>query len=108
MTNPYFLTMFWNLFALKLPCLPLEKLRLSLSIDLLLATPPSPLLSNTTNFSSFLPTYWPLYWTLTLRYIFFGNFNINVLKYTSCEQAREFIDLLFSFGLLQTVTKPTK
>ncbi len=38
----------------------------------------------------------------------FGDFNINVLKYTSCEQAREFIDLLFSFGLLQTVTKPTR
>ncbi len=31
----------------------------------------------------------------------FGDFNINVLKYTSCEQAREFIDLLFSFGLLK-------
>ncbi len=38
----------------------------------------------------------------------FGDFNINVLKYSSCEQAREFIDLLFSFGLLQTVTKPTR
>jgi hypothetical protein len=38
----------------------------------------------------------------------FGDFNINVLKYTSCEQAEEYIDLLFSFGLLQTVTKPTR
>jgi hypothetical protein len=37
-----------------------------------------------------------------------GDFNINVLKYTSCEQAKEFIDLLFSFGLLQVVTKPTR
>jgi hypothetical protein len=38
----------------------------------------------------------------------FGDFNINILKYTSCEQAKEFIDLLFSFGLLQVVTKPTR
>ncbi len=38
----------------------------------------------------------------------FGDFNINVLKYTSCEQAKEFICLLFSFGLLQVVTKPIR
>ena len=38
----------------------------------------------------------------------FGDFNINVLKYATCEQAQEYVDLLFSFGLLQTVTKPTR
>ena len=38
----------------------------------------------------------------------FGDFNIDVLKYNNCKMACEYIDLLFSFGLLQTVTKPTR
>jgi hypothetical protein len=37
-----------------------------------------------------------------------GDFNIDVLKYKSCNFANTFIDLLFSNGLLQLVTKPTR
>ncbi len=82
--------MFWNPFALKLPYLPLERLRLSLSIDLLLVTPPSPLLSNTINFSSFLPTYWPLCWTPTLKYIFSA---ISTLMYLNTLIANKLVNL---------------
>ena len=37
-----------------------------------------------------------------------GDFNIDVLKLNSSNQAAEYIDLLFSFGLLQVITKPTR
>ena len=38
----------------------------------------------------------------------FGDFNVDVLKYNTCKMASEYVDLLFSFGLLQTVSKPTR
>ena len=38
----------------------------------------------------------------------FGDLNIDVLKYNNCKSASEYVDLLFSFGLLQTVSKPTR
>jgi endonuclease/exonuclease/phosphatase family metal-dependent hydrolase len=37
-----------------------------------------------------------------------GDFNIDVLKYNSNPQVTEYVDLLFSFGLLQVITKPTR
>ena len=37
-----------------------------------------------------------------------GDFNIDVLKYNSCNYASEYIDLLFSHGFIQVVTKPTR
>ena len=37
-----------------------------------------------------------------------GDTNFDVLKYNSCSNVTEYIDLLFSFGLLQVVTKPTR
>jgi len=37
-----------------------------------------------------------------------GDFNIDVLQYAQNSRASDFIDLLFSFGLLQVVTKPTR
>ena len=37
-----------------------------------------------------------------------GDFNIDVLKYNTSTQVSEYIDLLFSFGFLQLVTKPTR
>ena len=37
-----------------------------------------------------------------------GDLNIDVLKYNSNPQVTEYIDLLFSFGLLQVITKPTR
>ena len=38
----------------------------------------------------------------------FGDLNIDVLKYNNCKMASEYVDLLFSYGLLQTITKPTR
>ena len=38
----------------------------------------------------------------------FGDLNIDILKFNSCKNASEYIDLLFSFGLIQTVTKPSR
>ncbi len=38
----------------------------------------------------------------------FGDFNIDVLKYGQNNQASEYVDLLFSHGFLQTITKPTR
>ncbi len=37
----------------------------------------------------------------------FGDFNIDVLKYGQSNPVSEYIDLLFSYGFLQTITKPT-
>jgi len=37
-----------------------------------------------------------------------GDFNVDVLKYNSNPQVTEYVDLLFSFGLLQVITKPTR
>ncbi len=42
------------------------------------------------------------------RIFLYGDFNIDVLKYNSSTQVAEYIDLLFSFGFLQIVTKPTR
>jgi hypothetical protein len=36
------------------------------------------------------------------------DFNLDVLKYQSCNLSRTYIDLLFSLGLLQVITKPTR
>ena len=40
--------------------------------------------------------------------IIFGDFNLDVLKYNIIHQVTEYIDLLFSFGFLQLVMKPTR
>jgi hypothetical protein len=37
-----------------------------------------------------------------------GDFNIDVLKYNSYNKASTYIDLLFSLGLIQVITKPTR
>ncbi len=37
-----------------------------------------------------------------------GDFNIDVLKYDSNPHVSEYVDLLFSFGFLQVLTKPTR
>ena len=37
-----------------------------------------------------------------------GDTNLDVLKYGKCDFVTEFIDKLFSFGLLQIITKPTR
>jgi hypothetical protein len=37
-----------------------------------------------------------------------GDLNIDVLKYDSYQPAQDYVDLLFSYGLLQVITKPTR
>jgi hypothetical protein len=37
-----------------------------------------------------------------------GDFNIDILKYNQNTRATDIVDLLFSFGLLQILTKPTR
>jgi endonuclease/exonuclease/phosphatase (EEP) superfamily protein YafD len=37
-----------------------------------------------------------------------GDLNIDVLKYDSSQLAQDYVDLLFSYGLLQVITKPTR
>jgi endonuclease/exonuclease/phosphatase family metal-dependent hydrolase len=38
----------------------------------------------------------------------FGDFNLDVLRYGKCSQVTEYIDFLFSVGMLQVITKPTR
>jgi Reverse transcriptase (RNA-dependent DNA polymerase) len=45
---------------------------------------------------------------LNLETYFLGDFNIDVLKYNSCNNANTYVDLLFSLGLIQIITKPTR
>ena len=40
--------------------------------------------------------------------ILFGDFNLDVLKYSMINQVTEYVDLLFSYGFLQLVMKPTR
>ena len=40
--------------------------------------------------------------------LLFGDFNLDVLKYGIIKNVTEYIDLLFSFGFLQLVLKPTR
>jgi endonuclease/exonuclease/phosphatase family metal-dependent hydrolase len=37
-----------------------------------------------------------------------GDLNIDVLKYESVSSVQDYVDLLFSFGLLQIITRPTR
>ena len=37
-----------------------------------------------------------------------GDINLDLLKYSKCSQVSTYVDLLFSFGLLQIITKPTR
>ena len=38
----------------------------------------------------------------------FGDINIDVLKYGSCKQVSNYVDLMFSYGFIQTITRPTR
>lgn len=42
-----------------------------------------------------------------LAYIF-GDINLDCLKYSNCSRVSEYVDLLFSHGFLQVITKPTR
>ncbi len=38
----------------------------------------------------------------------FGDFNLDILKYGTCSKVSFYIDLVFSHGFIQTITKPTR
>ena len=40
--------------------------------------------------------------------VIFGDFNLDVLKYNIINQVTEYVDLLFSFGFLQLILRPTR
>ena len=42
------------------------------------------------------------------QFYLLGDFNLNLLEYNKCSQVTEYIDLLFSFGLIQIISKPTR
>jgi hypothetical protein len=47
--------------------------------------------------------------TLNLKmFILFGDFNLDLIKLNENKQVKEYVDLLFSFGFLQIVTRPTR
>ena len=37
-----------------------------------------------------------------------GDFNINLLSYNNDHSVKDFVDVMYSFGLLSLVTKPTR
>ena len=43
-----------------------------------------------------------------VQVLLFGDFNLDALKYNIINQVTEYIDLLFSFGFLQIVMRPTR
>jgi Endonuclease-reverse transcriptase len=42
------------------------------------------------------------------QFYMFGDLNLDCLKFGTCTQVTEYVNLLFSFGLLQIVSKPTR
>ena len=45
---------------------------------------------------------------INTQVILFGDFNLDALKYNIITQVTEYIDLLFSYGFLQLIMKPTR
>ena len=46
--------------------------------------------------------------TLSGSVYLLGDINLDLLKYQNCEQVTTYVDILYSHGLLQIVTKPTR
>ena len=70
-----------------------------------------PTLSSSDQFSQFFELFANLLSELSecnTQVILFGDFNLDALKYNIINQVTEYIDLLFSFGFLQTIMKPTR
>ena len=74
--------------------------------------PPShPTLNNNEHFEQFIDILSNLIETCNSRNIptfLLGDFNLDILKYGQNKFATEYIDLLFSHGFIQTITKPTR
>ena len=72
---------------------------------------PHPTLSQKDQLDLFLELFTNLVNDLQLSYsdlYIFGDINIDVLKYDSIPSVQDYVDLLFSFGLLQVITRPTR
>jgi len=70
-----------------------------------------PSLSPVEQFTNFLDYFTNILSSLTeSKSVFYivGDFNIDLLKCNNTARASDFVDLLFSFGLLQIITKPTR
>ena len=46
--------------------------------------------------------------SMNLQITLFGDFNLDALKYNIINQVTDYIDLLFSFGFLQLIMRPTR
>jgi endonuclease/exonuclease/phosphatase family metal-dependent hydrolase len=70
----------------------------------------NPTLSGAESYSEFIELFSNLCDTLTnyKNVVLLGDLNIDILSYGSNTRSTEFVDLLFSFGMLQIVTKPTR
>ena len=70
-----------------------------------------PTLSSSEQFSQFFELLTNLLSELSecnTQVILFGDFNLDALKYNIINQVTEYIDLLFSYGFLQLIMKPTR
>ncbi len=72
---------------------------------------PHPTLSQKDQYDQFLELFTNLICDLQNAYndiYIFGDVNIDVLKYESIPAVQDYVDLLFSLGFLQIITKPTR
>ena len=70
-----------------------------------------PVLTSAEQFSNFLDLFSNLlseFSELNTPVIMFGDFNLDAIKYNIINQVTEYIDLLFSYGFLQIILKPTR
>ncbi|MBM3937968.1 MAG: hypothetical protein FJ333_04840 [Sphingomonadales bacterium] len=70
-----------------------------------------PTLSSAEQYDQFIELFANLLNTLSdinIPVLLTGDFNLDLLKYSQIKQVTEYVDLLFSFGFLQLVMKPTR
>jgi hypothetical protein len=70
-----------------------------------------PTLTSSQQFEQFFELFTNLMEDLTNQNVpvfLFGDFNLDVLKYNIVKQVTEYVDLLFSYGCIQLVMKPTR
>jgi hypothetical protein len=70
-----------------------------------------PTLTSSEQFSQFFDIFSNLlnnFASMNIPIYLFGDFNLDVLRYNITRQVTEYIDLLFSFGFLQIMMKPTR
>jgi len=70
-----------------------------------------PTLSNTEQFTQFIEIFSNVLSDAHSKFenvYIFGDFNLDLIKLNKNKQVKEYVDLLFSFGFLQIVTRPTR